>query len=200
MPIFRFYMINGKDARGVEGDKCYIGCTQAPLHKRFYEHKKHKHTTSQMVFNEYGVENCSIRLLRLMECEPEVAVQEERRLIEEHQGRVVNARLPGRTAHERYIEKREELLPLLKEYYKANRERVKGRCLAYYHQNKAKVLEHVKRVVQCPACQKSMKYCSLSIHRKKHCEATHASHTTSTPQTPSAPSPPLSPLIPSEQE
>jgi hypothetical protein len=53
----------------------------------------------------------------------------------------------------------------------------------------------VKRVVQCPACQKSMKYCSLSLHRKKHCDATPtqehpASHTTSEPLPQIVPLPP----------
>ena len=103
---------------------------------------------------------------------PYFAVVEERRLIEEYGTRAVNARIPGRGAHERYMLKREELLPRLKEYYKENNQRIKERCLQYYYNNKDKVLEKNRSVVTCPGCDKTMKYSSLSLHRKKACSAT----------------------------
>lgn len=196
MPIYRLYMITAKDNRGVEVDACYIGCTRSPLHKRFHEHKRTSNCSSRKLLDQYGMENCHIRLLRLIECDPAQAKIEERRLIEEHHGRAVNARLPGRDAHERYLNKRDELLPQLKEYYKENRDEIKRRCLQRYYDKRAQILEHVKRTVECAGCGKSMKYSSLSLHRKKHCMATPSSHTTSEPLPTNDPSSQPYPLTP----
>lgn len=200
MPVYNLYQIVAKDVRGVEVDKCYIGCTRSPLHKRFYQHKKNRSATSRFLFQEFGAENCSIRLLRSVECTPEEATFYERQLIEEYRDRAVNVRIPGRTPQEVYETNKEQVLQQMKEYYQENRLRIKARCLLYYHENKAVVREKVHRLVQCPDCDKTMKYMSLSYHRKVACQAKHPSSHTSEPQPPSDPSPLLSPPVPSEQE
>lgn len=160
MPHYNFYQIVAKDARGVEADPCYIGCTRSPLHKRFYQHKVRRTASSRLLLEQYGPENCSIRLLRAVECTPQEAVFYERQLIEEHRPRAVNLRIPGRTAQEMYETNKDEVLRQMKEYYKEHRTRIKARCLTYYYQNKAVVHEKVHRLVQCPDCDKTMKYMS----------------------------------------
>lgn len=169
MPTYHFYQIVAKDTKGVEVPPCYIGCTRSPLHKRFYEHKKAGHRcTSTLILKEFGAENCSIRLLRSAECDPQEAKRVERQYIEEYRERAVNLRIPGRTAQEMYETNKDEVLRQMKEYYKEHRTRIKARCLTYYYNNKSSVHEKAHRLVQCE-CGKTMKYMSLSTHRKKAC-------------------------------
>lgn len=171
MPLYNFYQIVAKDAKGVEVGPCYIGATRSPLHKRFYEHKKAGHScTSHLLLKEFGVENCSIRLLRSIECESQEAKRVERQYIEEYRERAVNLRIPSRTSKERYEIHRKEVLQHMKEYYQGHKTRIKARCLTYYYDNKATVREKVHRLVACPDCNKTMKYMSLSSHRKRACQ------------------------------
>lgn len=173
MPQYNLYQIVAHDARGVEVPRCYIGCTRSPLHKRLYEHKKSRTSSSRLLLEEYGVENCSIRLLRSVDCTPHEAVFLERQLIEEYRDRAVNMRLPGRTPKEVYETNKDQVLRHMKEYYAENRTRIRARCLTYYYDNKKAVREKVHRLVVCE-CGKTLKYMSLSIHRKNTCPVTHA--------------------------
>lgn len=170
MPTYNFYQIVAKDAKGVEATPCYIGATRSPLHKRFYEHKKAGQTcSSHLLLKEFGAENCSIRLLRSTECDPQEAKRVERQYIEEYRERAVNLRIPSRTSKERYELNRDGVLQHMKEYYQGHKTRIKARCLTYYYQNKKVVQEKTHRLVQCPDCDKTLKYMSLSTHRKKAC-------------------------------
>lgn len=200
MPIYHFYQIVAKDTRGVEVPTCYIGCTRSPLHKRFYEHKKNRTSSSRLLLEKYGAENCSIRLLRSVDCERDEAIQEERRLIEQYGEHAVNIRIPGRTSKELYLTNREEVLQNMKQYYQDHRTRIKARCLTYYYDNKKMVQEKTHSLVECVDCGKTLKYMSLSVHRKKACRAKHPSSHTSEPRLLSDPLPEPSLPVPLEQE
>jgi hypothetical protein len=130
----------------------YIGSTTQPLCKRMTQHRRSNECRSRIII-EAG--DAYIELIEEFSCEnKEQLNKREGEIIRERE--CVNHNIAGRTDREYYID---------------NHEKLKGQCLAYYHQNKAEVKEHVKRMVQCPTCQKTLKYCSLVLHRKNHCKA-----------------------------
>jgi len=80
-----------------KGDKVYIGRTKQALYLRKavhkYNHKNTRHCSSQVLFDEYGFENCIFTVLE--ECQKEIGSERERYYIE-HIPNVINIRIPGR--------------------------------------------------------------------------------------------------------
>lgn len=168
---YRFYRIH--TLQGVEE---YIGSTRQRLAKRWSDHvssyKKGLNTcNSRLLFDKYGVDNCLITLIDEKELPTiEHALREERRILEERKEYAVNRCRPIVFEEDRkqdrkiqYIAHREEMA----QFYQDNREEIKERCLKYYHANKERIIPKLHRVVQCPHCQKSLKYMSLSSHKKR---------------------------------
>ena len=135
MPLYRFYRIVGS------GDEEYVGSTQQPLHKRFYQHKDdyksgRKTCHSYKVFDLYGIDNCSIILISELECESrQHALKEERRIYEERREHSVNKNKPVLSEEE--LETYQQSYN--KSYYEKNKEEIKAQKRAYmklYRQKK----------------------------------------------------------------
>ncbi len=143
------------------GDKVYIGSTTKEyLSQRMTAHRKNYNrwkqgkrdlTTSFLLFDEYGLDNCTIVLLESCSCES----KDELHAREAHYIRTitcVNKCIPGRTSaqydednkdkiRERkqkyYIEKKSEL----RDYYETNKEHIQERKQKYYELNKELIKE-----------------------------------------------------------
>ncbi len=107
MTLYRFYRIIGP------GDSEYIGSTIETLNRRFAGHKsKYKcnrtRESSKLIFDLYGIDNCSIELLYELEYNTKrEAHEEERRLIEQRKDYTVNIRIPFLSTEE-YIQSNRE--------------------------------------------------------------------------------------------
>jgi len=130
-----------------KGNKVYIGSTTVSLAQRTYSHKCDSHScTSNILFDEYGIENCIFTVLE--ECTVEQRTERERYHIENTLN-VVNKCLPGRTRKERrdtgiYMIQEKQYRDATKdkqreqkkEYYKKNKEIFKKRNQDYYAKKK----------------------------------------------------------------
>jgi len=130
-----------------KGNKVYIGSTKTSLARRAYSHKCDSHScTSNILFDEYGIENCIFTVLE--ECPVEQRTERERYHIENTLN-VVNKVLPGRTRKERrdtgiYMIQEKQYRDATKdkqreqkkEYYKKNKEIINKRNQAYYAKKK----------------------------------------------------------------
>jgi hypothetical protein len=138
MPLYNFYRIVS-DA----GKEEYIGSTRQPLYKRFYEHKsKYKSGKNQCsckkIFDNYGVETCSIILISQLECETkEEALREERRIYDERKENLVNRNRPMSLVDE-LKERRKQYK---KQLYEKNKEKMKEYQKKYYEEKKTKKME-----------------------------------------------------------
>ena len=128
-----------------EHDECeiYIGSTTKTLNKRFSYHKndyiqfkngKSAFTTSYKLFDKYGIENCNIILLEIVNCNS----KDELFARESHYIRTlkcVNKITIGRTSKE-YRENNKEKI---KTYRLENKEKIKEKTKQYYEKNKEKI-------------------------------------------------------------
>ena len=147
-------------------NKCYIGSTCESLSKRMERHRKQykeyikgrmkKKTTAIDIFNELGIENCTIELIENYPC------QSKEELFKREGGHIkatecVNRQIAGRTQQEWKLDNPEQA----REYY----ERGKARARAYYHKhkeeiiekrrlNEEKIIEQRLLKVECPFCKR----------------------------------------------
>ena len=131
------------------GDKVYIGSTtkkylsqRMTAHRKNYNQwKNHKRdlTTSFLMFDEYGVENCNIVLLESYPCNS----KDELTSREAHYIRTlqcINKCIPGRTSRQYDIDNKEQIQERKKEYYIKNKERFSEN----YQANKEAIAERKK--------------------------------------------------------
>jgi len=146
------------------GDKVYIGSTTKQyLSQRMVSHRKNYMrwksgkrdlTTSFLLFDEYGIENCQIVLLETCSCDSKDALH-AREAYYIRALKCVNKCIPGRTSKEYdndnkdrireykqkyYIEKKDEL----KQKYESNKEQIADTKKARYQLNKESVKAKVK--------------------------------------------------------
>ena len=158
----------------------YIGSTSKEyLSQRMVEHRKHYKsytvgkrglTTSFILFDKYGIDNCSIILIELVNANSrDELLKREREHMETNA--CVNKFMPARTNEER--------LKYNKEYLKKHRQENREKYLVYsqnhYRNNKeeedkkraARQIERYKTspVVQC-ACGSTYKECNTWAHLK----------------------------------
>lgn len=148
MTLYSFYRIVGS---GADSDE-YIGSTKQPLHKRFYEHKKNYRlgtpdTKSHLIFQKYGIYNCSIILIEQVECETKQhALREERRIYDERKAvqNIVNAYRP----HVSSEEAKETTHIYNKKYFKAHKDEWKEKYgetqKKYYEAHKEEIIKRNK--------------------------------------------------------
>ena len=131
------------------GDKVYIGSTtkeflsqRMATHRNGYQNWKRtnkKYTTSFILFEEYGVENCLIELLEEKECKD---INEARQLEGGYIRALdcVNKRIAGRpdkeSMTEHYNKNKDSLISRANEYYKKNKDTIRARQNEYYKNNK----------------------------------------------------------------
>ena len=164
--------------------KCYVGSTCETLIKRFQRHKKDyqdyldgrrfDNTTSCILFEEFGVENCKIELIENCPCNN----KEELRRREGHyiqEMNCVNKRIAGRTKqeyNEYYKDRRREINKEYKQnnkdkykqhkknYVNNNREKVNEYHLSYYHRKK----ETLNDKIECPICLRHISKRNMRRH------------------------------------
>jgi hypothetical protein len=136
------------------GDKVYIGSTTKELlSQRMTAHRKSFNTwkqgkrdltTSFLLFDEYGIENCSMVLLELCPCETkDVLHAREAHYIRTVQ--CVNKMIPQRTQKEYKLDNKEKIKEDSKEYYSKNKEIITEKHKSYYEDNKEHKLEYQRQ-------------------------------------------------------
>jgi hypothetical protein len=135
------------------GEKVYVGSTTQFVAERWRHHKayqlKGNPCTSQMLFDEYGVDTCSIEEIEKVDLDKRY--ERERFWVEKEN--CVNRRIPGRTLAERRLANRERFLETQKAYQLANRDKIKARR---------------SERISCPTCGKNLSRASLAKHNKLH--------------------------------
>lgn len=102
------------------GEKVYVGSTSKTLEQRWSVHKAPSNdTNSRILFQEYGVDTCSIELLEEVK-ENERTIRE--RWWIENTENVVNLRVEGRTRKEYRDEHKEEIAQRMKVWNEKNME------------------------------------------------------------------------------
>jgi hypothetical protein len=121
-------------------------------------------TTSFLLFDEYGLDNCFIELLEAKAC----SSKDELRQLEGGYIRnlvCVNKHMAGRT-NKQYREDYKETIAIKdKIRYEHNKEIISDRYKDYYTSNKEKILEYHSTIVQC-ICGCSIARVGLSRHQK----------------------------------
>ena len=145
--IYKIEPLNGE-----EGD-IYIGSTTKEYlsqrmdkhrsdYKRFLKEKSYN-VTSYNLFNKYGVSNCKIVLLELVNVNTkDELLQREAHYIKNL--KCVNKMTPLRTHREYYEDNKDKIKETKKEYYEQNKEKRKE----YYEQNKDKIKDKFKEYYQ----------------------------------------------------
>jgi hypothetical protein len=145
--------INAKIYKICGGEEVYVGSTCRTLLQRFTSHKseyngKYKKCNSSILFEKYGIENCTIELIQDFPCD-------SRKDLHEREGyymrtmTCVNRFIAGRKQKEyNYIhrEKRKEYMKeykqtdkqkeYMKEYNEKNRVKINQRQTEYYQRKK----------------------------------------------------------------
>jgi hypothetical protein len=138
------------------GDKIYIGSTVCDLvsqrmvkHRGSYKQWKknnERYTTSFILFEEYGVENC---IIELIEAKPCLDINEQARLEGSYIRTLecVNKHIPGRTDKEYYQDNKVKILDYKKEYYETNKENMNEISKQYFKDNKERLNQ--KNACEC---------------------------------------------------
>ena len=137
-------------------NKCYIGSTCETLSKRIDRHRccyrrylTHQDgwTTSFLLFEEFGIENCKIELIENYPCNSkEELVRREGHYIKETE--CVNKVVSGRTKREYFLDNYEHLTRWRKEYVKKYNQENKEKKSEYdkqrYNEKREHILQRVK--------------------------------------------------------
>ena len=141
-------------------NKCYIGSTCEQLSKRMSRHRKDyndylnekdfnkHHTTSTLIFEEYGLDNVKIELIENYPCNSKgELLKREGHYIQTID--CVNRCIAGRDKlaynKERYEHNKETILQKNKEYREQNQEQIKEMKKAYREANQDKIKEKKKK-------------------------------------------------------
>ena len=171
------------------GDKIYVGSTTKQyLSQRMTAHRKDYNlwkigkcclTTSYLLFDEYGLDNCFIELLeaKTFTSKDELS-QLEGKYIREL--KCVNKHIIGRDKKEYYEDNKEHIKEKSRQHYHDNKDYALERNKKYYEDNKEKILEQNKhyreknkemksemnkRIIEC-SCGKTYTHCNKSRHNK----------------------------------
>ena len=171
-----------------QGDKIYIGSTTKQyLSQRMDKHRtdykrwkdgKCNLITSFRIFDEYGVENCSIELLEAKECKTKDELHQiEGKYIRDLE--CVNKVLYPYRTKEQLMEYQQTYRnnnkriasTYMKEYRQDNKQKILELNKSYYESHKQKILEQQKQILTCE-CGKTITHGYKSQHIKsiKHCQ------------------------------
>ena len=140
-------------------NKCYIGSTTESLSRRMARHREHynaylagskrKFERSMMLFDEFGIDNCRIFLIKIFECNDRQELErEEGREILKNLDKCVNKNVVGRTKKEYYYDNQERLLQQKKQHRIDNIEKYKEKDKRYAEKNKDKISARRKEAYQ----------------------------------------------------
>jgi hypothetical protein len=152
------------------GEKVYIGSTTQSFSQRWSVHKadhlRGHPCTSQILFDEYGVDTCSIEEIEKVDLDKRV--ERERFWIEKE--KCVNIVVPGRTRAEYRQDNKERILEYKKAYDLAYKERISEYDKAYRLANSDKIKARTRERITCPTCGKNLSRGNMSRHNKLHQE------------------------------
>ena len=122
-------------------EKCYYGSTIQKLNIRFNGHKNsyiydnRKKSTSKLLFDEFGIENCRIELVELYPCNSikELNLREGYYI---KNNECVNKNIAGRSLKEYRSENKEKISNWHKIHYNNNKERIDAKNMEHYLSNK----------------------------------------------------------------
>ena len=134
-----------------QGDKIYVGSTTKQyLSQRMTAHRKDyiywksetvKFTSSYLLFDEYGLDNCFIELLEAKPC----SSRDELTQLEGGYIRnlvCVNKNIAGRTNKEWLEDNKEKVKQQVKEYHETNKDKIRDYQKEYKRINKDKLKEY----------------------------------------------------------
>ena len=134
------------------GDKIYIGSTVCELvsqrmvkHRGSYKQWKknnERYTTSFILFEEYGVENC---IIELIEAKPCIDINEQAKLEGSYIRTIecVNKNIPGRTIKEYREDNKENIKAKNKQFYEKNKDKLKNNMKQYYEEHTERIKETI---------------------------------------------------------
>ena len=128
-------------------DQIYIGSTAQPLHKRFYQHKKNKASTSREII-KYG--DAYIELIENYPCNSKKELNRREGQHIRNTENCVNKNIAGQTPHEScaqyYAAHKAEILENRKQYYAAHKAEILEEKKEHYAAHRSEILEiHKKR-------------------------------------------------------
>ena len=140
-------------------NKCYIGSTTETLSQRMARHRRHYNEylkgskrrleRSMMLFDEYGLENCKIILIKDFPCNSRAELErEEGKEILNNIDKCVNKNVVGRTRKEHYKDNQEKILQNKREHRINNIEKYKEKDKKYSENNKEQISERRKKQYQ----------------------------------------------------
>ena len=140
-------------------NKCYIGSTTEELSRRMARHRERykgyckgggrQYERSMMLFDEYGLDNCKILLIKDFPCKSRAELErEEGTEILNKIDMCVNKNVVGRSRKEFYHDNRERLLQEKKEHRINNIDRYKEKDKRYTEHNKEQIRERHSRWYQ----------------------------------------------------
>jgi len=136
-----------------KGSEIYIGSTFRSLKERSWEHKTDK-CSSTILFDKYGVDSCSIEMIK----EYEVYDKEQLRAYEQlwmnnYKNQVVNEQnsfcIEKLRKKQHYEDHKEYYSEYHKQYYEDHKEEHSEYNKQYYEENKDKILEQQKQKYTC---------------------------------------------------
>ena len=158
-----------------QGDKIYVGSTtkqylsqRMTAHRKDYNYWKSgkgKFTSSYLIFDEYGLDDCFIELLEAKLC----SSKDELRKLEGNYIReleCVNKCIAGRTSKEYTEDNRERRKPLLKQWREENKDTLKEKQKKYVEDNHDVLIAKKKEIMTCECCGKTYKRSHKSDHLK----------------------------------
>lgn len=204
MPVNKNSYQNGKVYRiwSLDTEDIYIGSSCDTLSNRFCKHKSHYkkwkegdkriYCSSYILFDQVGVENCKIELIKNFPCNSKSELtKEEGKVMRENKDIIVNKNQAGRTIKEYKEEHKQQLTEKMKEYKEQNREKIiqyhkeynqqhkeeiSKQNKEYYEQNKEQIKEqmkeyheqHKEQIIQYHKEYKQQN--KEKLHKKFNCE------------------------------
>jgi len=158
-----------------QGDKIYIGSTTKQyLSQRMTTHRKDynywktgkgKFTSSYLIFDEYGLDNCFIELLETKLCSSKDELRQlEGKYIREQL--CVNKHIAGRTEKEYIEDNKEKIKSYSKEWREENKDELKEKKKKYIEENHDELKAKKKEEMVCECCGKTYKRSHKSDHLK----------------------------------
>ena len=185
MPVNKNSYQNGKLYRiwSLDTNDIYVGSSCDTLSNRFCKHKSHykkwkegdkrRYCSSYILFDQVGVENCKIELIKNFPCNSKTElIREEGKVMREYKDIIVNKRLAGRTKKEHSKIYREEHKEEIKKYREEHKEEIKEKAKEYREIHKEELSKQKKEYYEIH---------KEEINKKHECECggkfTHSNKT-----------------------
>jgi len=152
MPVNENSYQNGKVYRiwSLETDSIYVGSSCDTLSNRFSVHKseykrwkegdKTRYCSSSILFDQVGVENCKIELIKNFPCNSKTELNREEGIIQRlYKHLIVNKNEAGRTDKEYRDEHKQEKKEYYDKYYEEHKEEISERRNKYKKEHKEEI-------------------------------------------------------------